>query len=250
MRSADLTLHLPRMGAALAIAVAGWVAWPLFTELTDAGFSAIANAFVGSLTFGEGGHVALRPAMDHDHDYNASWSTLLELRIDGIDDRNLVRINPRRLVYLPCLLLAAVVLASPLTPRRKAVALIAGCALLISAALLSIWLIAAWLFARIPGLVYELSGLEQRMLRFGYEAWVSAIGSRVVAPIVVSAALIGLLSERRSSSRPLARPTRPRRPRAHAPSRARPRNRHAGPTAGRRATPARATRGARRAGTA
>lgn len=204
------------MGYALAIVALGVAAWPALGEASDSAFRVLANGILGGTTFGAGGHVAFEPVAPREvsstaHDDDASWSTRLELRIDGIPARESVRMNARRLLYLPTVLLLAIVLASPLRGRRKALALALGAAVLFAAALLSSWLTAVWLFAAAPGLVYDLTGAERAALRFAYEAWVSALGNRYVLPIFTAATLIVLL---RSSHRPASARRRARSARA------------------------------------
>lgn len=227
-------LRLPwrRLGLGLAVALSGVALWPLLGGAADATFRAVANETVGDLTFGSGGHVAFHPAAAHlvtTAGDDASWSTQVERRIDGVEPRNRIRINARRLLYLPCVILAAIVLASALPPRRKAVALGIGGAILMFAALASSWLLSAWLFARVPGLVYDLSSFEARALGFGYEAWATALGNRFVAPVFVGAALVLLLSRRGPETRaaaatlPASWKTNVRRSKDHRASRPRPR---------------------------
>lgn len=189
-----------RAALACSVALAGVLSWPVLGGASEATLRTASNGLIGRLTFGQGGHaafrrvterkVARRPAYDDD----ASWSTHVELRIDGFDDRSRVRINARRLIYLPCVTLAALVLASPLSWRRKALALALGFWLLIGAALLSVWLMVAWLFALVPGLVYDLSAFERLALDFGYEALVTALGNRYITPLVIAVVLILSLS--------------------------------------------------------
>lgn len=196
-----------RLAAVTALVLLGVLSWPLLRAPSEALFRAAGNATLGQLTFGMGGHIRFMPAKpraasDH-HDEDESWSTRVELSIEDSEDRHGIRMNARRIVYLPCVILAALVLASPLAWRRKALALALGAVLLLASALLSAWLTAAWLFARVPGLIYELSELEQSMLSFGYEAWVTALGNRYLAPIVIAAVLIPalLVPQRRASAR-------------------------------------------------
>jgi hypothetical protein len=191
------------------------LSWPLLRAPAEAVFRGAATAVLGELTFGMGGHVVFMPAKpraaSERFDDDDSWSTRVELRIDGADDRHGIRMNARRLLYLPCVILAALVLASPLSWRRKAVAFALGAVLLVASALLSAWLTAAWLFARVPGLVYELTELEQSMLNFGYEAWVTALGNRYLAPIVLAVALVLALMRGDAPAPPAVSP-RPKQP--------------------------------------
>jgi len=204
LRSEPL-LSWRRLVGACALVLLGVLAWPLMRASAEAVFRGAATATLGELTFGMGGHVAFLPAKPRAprerYDEDDSWSTRVELRIDGAEGRYGIRMNARRLVYLPCVVLVALVLASPLSAQRKVIALALGAALVLASALLSAWLTAAWLFARAPGLVYALDGFEQRLLDFGYEAWVTALGNRFIVPIMIAAVLIPALAQRRASAR-------------------------------------------------
>lgn len=197
-----------RLASVVALVLLGVLSWPLLRAPSEALFRAAGTATLGQLTFGMGGHAAFMPAKPRAasdrHDEDDSWSTRVELSIEDSDAREGIRMNARRLVYLPCVILAALVLASPLSWRRKALAFALGAVLLLASALLSAWLTVAWLFARVPGLIYELSDVEQSTLSFGYEAWVTALGNRFIAPIVISSALVLALMGGDSPASPAA----------------------------------------------
>lgn len=200
----------PRQLALRALAAAGLLAlgvalWPVLGGASDAGFRALARSTVGQLSFGDGGFIELEPiaaAPQASEVLESSWSTRLILGIEGVPHRNHVRLNARRLAYLPLVVLASIVLVSPLTGRRKLVALAAGGGLTLLSALLTVWLTATWLFARVDGLVYQLSSLERHALDFGYEAWVTALGNRYAAPIAIAAVLIVALLPSAGQARP------------------------------------------------
>jgi hypothetical protein len=184
-----------RLALAALIMLAGWALWPSCARPFSAAFRAAANGSLGATTFGRGGHAAFLPASrtvarPSSSRVEASWDTAVELRIDGVDKRHRVRMNPRRLAYLPLCLFAALVLAARLAPRRKAICLLPGLLALIVVAHASVWITVSWLFARVPGLVYDLSGFESALLAFAYEALVTSPANKFVCPILLAAALV------------------------------------------------------------
>jgi hypothetical protein len=178
---------------ALAIVAAGLLAWTVVQSGFGSLFSGAANVALGDHVFGRGGHatfVSGQPARAGGLDDDASWDTSVRLSIDGVPESQAVRVNPRRLAFLPLLFLTALICAAPLPARRRLICLAAGAGVITIVALASLWIIVAWLFARVPGLVYELSPFQQHTLDFAYEAFVTSIGLKFVIPLLLAAALV------------------------------------------------------------
>ncbi len=182
-----------RIGTFVGIVVLGFLLWPLLSGPYTSAFQASANAVVGSLTFGKGGHALFLPMPEQeraDTGRDASWDAPVELSIEGIEKKHVVSVNPRRLAYVPWLCFAALVVAAPLRRPGKASCLAIGSAILAPIAFVSLWIIVAWLFARVPGLVYDLDGWQKTLLNLSYEAFVTPLGNKFVLPVLLAAGLV------------------------------------------------------------
>ncbi len=189
MRTDAVTL---RFAAALALVITALLFWPVLERPTAASFRSVVGAALEPWTFGKGGHVVLIPAA-HPHatvSAAASWDTQLELHIDGVEQRHRVALNPRRLCFLPGLLCSAVIVASPVSWRRKGLCIALSTITVMLLAIANVWMIAAWLFARVPGLIYDPSAWQRTMLDFGYEALVTSLATKFIAPVGVTIAIV------------------------------------------------------------
>lgn len=198
------TLILRGLVNAAAVVLVGLLAWPIVRPAFSVIFESSANAVLGSTTFGSGGHarftsVSRRNAHQGSGLDDNSWDTAVRLSVAGLSETNVITINPRRLAYLPILFFLAAVTSAPLSPRRKMVCLATGAPVVVLVAAASVWITVAWLFARVPGLVYQLSPAWQTALDVGYEAFVTSIGNKYVIPLILAAALVvwQLRAERR-----------------------------------------------------
>lgn len=158
------------------------------------GFVELAQASIGGLRFGRGGRAKFERAPNRraTQDAAGSWDTRVELSIEGVFARHRVALNPRRLAYLPCIFFVACIGTAPLPLGRKASCVLFGLALLALLALASLWIIVAWIFAQVPGLVYDLSPLQRFALNLGYEGFVTPIGNKFVIPVVLAVLLVTL----------------------------------------------------------
>jgi hypothetical protein len=111
------------------------------------------------------------------------------LSIEGIEKAHSIALNPRRLLYVPLCTLLACVLAMPLPNAARRRALACGSLILVGISLSSVWLIAAFLFAQVPGLVYELSPAESSLLRLLYEGWITPLSNKFIVPLLLAYAL-------------------------------------------------------------
>jgi hypothetical protein len=203
-------LRAPALFAALLFVgiCAWWLCEGAFAQL----FRALCTLALSPLTFGEGGHVQFSAALPSQSlERAASWDVSMVLGIEGAEATHSIALNPRRLLYLPLLTLFACVLAAPLSLswRARRRALWVGTSILVLIALLSVYLIAVFLFAKVPGLVYTLSPWQSSALRVAYEGWVTPLTNKFVLPLLLAAALLAWQSAppsdlRREARTPLA----------------------------------------------
>jgi hypothetical protein len=214
MASAGLAKRAAKLFSVLAV---GLLVWPLIGHEFSAGFQGLASTAFDGHEFGTGGYVRFLPR-EHTRstvDRDESWNTGAELRIDGVEKRNSVLLNPRRLAYLPFVFLAGILAAMGLPHRRALLAFGLGSVLLCFVALGSVWLVVAWLFARVPGLVYTLAGWQEALLRLLYEAFVTPIANKFIIAMVVAgvcAQVVKFGLERRSMPQAVANSAPPRAP--------------------------------------
>jgi lysylphosphatidylglycerol synthetase-like protein (DUF2156 family) len=88
-------------------------------------------------------------------------------------------------LYLPLLTLLASVLAMPLPNSARRRSFGVGALVLLACALSSVWVIGAFLFAQVPGLVYDLSPTESSLLRLCYEGWVTPLTNKFMMPLLL-----------------------------------------------------------------
>ena len=180
-----------RLLLAAAIFSVGTLVWTWLEDPFELAFQRTATVLLAPLTFGAGGHVgterSLEPASSS-HERDASWGTRLVLRIEGVQKTHAVAINPRRLLYLPLVCFGACLVAAPLSRRRRLWAIAVGVPLLTGFALFAVWVIAVWLFARVPGLVYDLAPWQRDVLRLAYEGWVTPLSNKFALPILIALA--------------------------------------------------------------
>jgi hypothetical protein len=203
---AELRLALPpaqlsrRALVILALVFAlGLPAWSVLAAQFAYGFRALCALSLAPLTFGEGGHVQFVMALPARSLERAdSWDVSMVLGIEGVTATHSVALNSRRLLYLPLLTLLACVVAAPfpLSKRQRAIAGLVGAALLALIALLAVWVIAAFLFAKVPGLVYTLTPWQHGALRLAYEGWVTPLTNKFVMPILLAGGLLAWQSQR------------------------------------------------------
>jgi hypothetical protein len=192
----ELALRGPlakRIGTFVVVVILGFVLWPLLSDAYTSSFQASANALLGGMRFGKGGHALFLPASNQQAastGRDASWEAPVELSIEGVEKKHVVSVNPRRLAYLPWFCFAALVAATPLRASAKAKCLLVGSALLGLIALVSVWVIIAWIFARVPGLVYDLESWERTLLDLSYEAFVTPMGNKFVLPLILAVGLV------------------------------------------------------------
>jgi hypothetical protein len=189
----------PLLRFVVALLFGLWIWRPLSAPV--AGVMALAaNYTVGALTMGKGGHIVLHAtaparagadvgatAREQDEHHAASWDTRMTLQIEGVAPTHAVRVSPRRLLYLPLVFYLALLIALPLETERRWRALALGLPLLLAAALVSVWITAAWIFMRVPDLVYPAS--HEPWLSFLYESWVTPLANKFILPLLLVVAI-------------------------------------------------------------
>ncbi|MFT3927726.1 MAG: hypothetical protein QM778_34685 [Myxococcales bacterium] len=177
------SLRGPLLRFTVVLLLGLWIWQPLRPPLTQA-FSHLANVTLGELTLGSGGHIDVQPARATSQEIS-SWDTVLTLRVEGIAQAHSVRVNPRRLLYLPVTVLVALVMAVPFEPRRRWRALALGLPVLAMSALVCVWITAAWVFSRVPDLVYPAS--QAAWVAWLYESWVTPLANKFLLPLALMA---------------------------------------------------------------
>jgi hypothetical protein len=198
----------------LLVLVLGWFAWPIVGFGFSSAFQGVASLALGDVEFGRGGHAeflgARRTQPDQTVEKDESWNARVALSIEGVTQRHTISVNPRRLAYLPLLFFTAFLLAAPLPARRRVHGLTLGYATLLAIALISLWITIAWLFARVPGLVYDLSAWQGSLLHVLYEGFVTPIANKFIVPLALGVAFVSFHRRQTAQARvelPPAEPT-------------------------------------------
>jgi len=167
------------------------------------GFCDAANALLRLWTFGQGGHAALVAAplrAGIDADANATWDATLLLSIDGVPQVQRLLVNPRRLFFLPLVVFSALTFA--LAPRPGALyRWLFGASMLAAFAVGSLGWTAAWVFMRVPGLVYTPGAAATRLVHLVYEGLVAPPSAKLLLPVALAFALHALSVEARTEPR-------------------------------------------------
>lgn len=181
-----------------AIVCVGLLPWPGVQQGCSALFRPVANLVLTNMEFGAPGglgtgHVRLLAATRahvQRADDGPAWDTVLELRVTGVDKVQTVFVSPRRSFYLPLLFLLASIGVVPLPRRRKWLCAGVGVSLLVAYALGTLCLTSMWIFARVPGLVYTLTPVQQLTIELAYRGLVTPMSHRIVVPLLVACGLL------------------------------------------------------------
>lgn len=204
---------LPVLRALLTL-LFGLLLWSVAGELFSAAFRAVAGLAFRTLEFGNGGHAELvpsYPAQAVSAARDETWNVQVLLSVDGIAKTHAVTINPRRLLFLPWLLLSALFAATAMHIRAKLIGFAVGSVCLLGNALVSLWIMIAWLFARVPGLVYTLADWQLTTLHILYEGYVTPMANKLIVPLflwVISVLLYRTFSAHSADSPSDARSSR------------------------------------------
>jgi hypothetical protein len=188
--------------------------WPS-AQLRGAASAALApalSACLAPLEFGYGGRAQVLPSIVSEvrrAGENVSSDALLRLTIDGYANDSISTINLRRDVYLPLLLVLALLLSAPSSRRRRAWALALALPGVFSLCVLSLYLTACWLFAHQVPDIYPLSAPQLRLLDALVSTLLMPPSLRFFVPLAVgwvALSLAGLVEAPARRSLPAAPP--------------------------------------------
>jgi hypothetical protein len=186
------------------IALGAWPA-PAIALGVSAAYSWTANPVLERITFGHRGHARLQtlPEIKRRESDNVTGDTLLALSVDGYRGTVPLGISVRRDVYLPLLILVALLLAFPrLRPGQRLTCLALAVPITVAAGIAANALVAAWTFSTQLRGVYPPQPVTRRIIAFAYGALLSPPGNRFIAPLALGAGLIAWQLKQRRRDRP------------------------------------------------
>ena len=191
-RRAQIQAHLGRglralgLGALLLLATSGF----------RSGLTSVAAAWleasIGQIDFGAQGRVSVAIARGKtDPALDQSWDTEIWLSDQQTGLATMFLLNPRRIFFVPLVLLATLVFAAPLPRRRQLIALAVGAAALLAHLLLFTALIVISTFSAEPNMtVYALGPVERTVLDLAMKALVNPPGNRFILPLFLALLVI------------------------------------------------------------
>ncbi len=182
-----------RVGLFLGILALGAWPSPRVALSFSAAYSALANLVLAGHTFGERGRAVLVPLreINRREGDNVTADAVLALSVEGYTGSLPLGISLRRDVYLPLLIVLALIAAFPLQTKQRLRCLALGVPTTLAAGITANWLVAAWTFSVELNGVYPASPTEKRLVEWAYGALLAPPGNRFIAPIALAAALIG-----------------------------------------------------------
>jgi hypothetical protein len=180
------------LGLFAGLLVLGAWPWPRVALAFSAVYCPIANLVLGGRTFGDGGHARLVPVQEirRKESDNVTADALLSLTVDGFAGALPLGVSLRRDVYLPLLILVALIASSPLPIRRRLTCLGVGVPLTLGAGMAASALVVMWTFMTQLRGVYPPSPVTRWIVDFAYGALLSPPGNRFIAPLALSALLV------------------------------------------------------------
>ena len=190
------------LGLFLAIVAVG--AWPS-TKVAlgfSAGYCMLANQVIERITFGQRGHARLDalPTISRRDSDNVTADTILSLSVDGYRGTMPLGISLRRDVYLPLLIVVALIVAFPMRVRQRLECLALAGPITLAAGMAANALVAAWTFSVELKGIYPPGTFAYALRNFAYGALLLPPGNRFVAPIALGAALIAWVLPRRPAA--------------------------------------------------
>ena len=191
-------LWLRALGFLLLLSVAGW---PWTT--VEVGFSRVVSA-LGNVCLGTSRWapaqlelIALGVPSQHGASDNVQADTQLLLRLPHPAREARLGLSLRRDAYLPLVIFVAATLVLPLPRRTRLRCLVLGIPLVLAVAILSLAILATFLLARVPGA--GVAAWRAELCQFLFDIWLTPPGNRVIAPLLLAAAL-GLSAEGRGGA--------------------------------------------------
>lgn len=187
------------------VTLLGWLAWPGLAAPFARAFCGLNEAVLTEAALGEGSHLSIEyaPLRAQQGDLDASWNARLRLRVDGARSPHPVRLNPRRLAYLPWLLFAALMTALPLRLRLRAACFMLGSLCVLLNAMASVWLTALWLFVHNAAAGRTLDSWRRSLVDFAYEGVVTPLGNKLIFAMMTAVLLALLANSLERRHRPL-----------------------------------------------
>jgi len=189
-------LSVRRIGASVSlflgiIAVGAWPSTRIALGFS-AGYCALANLVIERVTFGERGHARLDalPTINRRDSDNVTSDTILSLPVDGYRGTIPLGISLRRDVYLPLLIVAALIVAFPLRVRQRLTCLALAGLVTLAAGTAANALVVAWTFSVELKGIYPTGTGATAIRNFAYGALLLPPGNRFVAPLALGVGLI------------------------------------------------------------
>ena len=188
------------LGAALFAALLFLGGWPsaAVARAFSAAYCPLANLLIAHQTFGRGGRARLAPVdrIQRGDGDNVTADATIALRVDGYQGALPLGMSLRRDVYLPLLILTALLIATPLGLRRRLLGLAVAVPVLLLWSLVVIQILVVWLFATKLAGIYAISPRELRVVDLAYEALLAPPGNRFIVPMVVGIGAIAWQASR------------------------------------------------------
>jgi hypothetical protein len=189
-------------------------AWPSTSvELAfSAAYCRCANLVLDQVTFGGRGHAHLNAlsSIDRRATDNVTADAVLALSVDHYRGSLPLGISLRRDVYLPLLIVLALIAAVPLPVRQRLTCLPIAAGVTMVAGIAANALVAAWTFSVELKGIYAPGSTATALRSFAYSALLLPPGNRFVAPLVLGLGLVAWVSGvRRLGRRAAARDVAP-----------------------------------------
>lgn len=191
-RSLARDLIILSVGAALLL-LPGDRLRPAFSQ----GFCAVMNLLVGHVTFGAGGHVQFQaktqavPRAPEATAVPGGWDAEVHLTDEGTHASTVFLLNARGVGFIPLVLMAALIMLTPLDRRRAAVAGAVGSAALVGVVVGWTLLLLISTFSNETSMtVYQLRPLLKSALDLAINTIVIPPVARFVAPLALGVSIV------------------------------------------------------------
>jgi hypothetical protein len=183
---------LRSVGIFLVVFGLGACPWPRVAPAFSAAYCPMANLVLDAHTFGNRGHARLVPLLEIKRQTSDSVTAdaVLSFAVEGFSGALPLGVSLRRDVYLPLLLLLALIVSFPLRARRCMICLGVGIPITLGAGVAANCLVAAWTFLTQLKGVYPPSPVTRGIADLSYRALLQPPGNRFIAPIALGAVLL------------------------------------------------------------
>jgi DNA-binding MarR family transcriptional regulator len=180
------------LGLFLGILALGAWPWPGVAVGFSAVYCPMANLVLVGHTFGDRGHarlIAVREIRRKESD-QVTADAVLSLAVAGYSGTLPLGVSLRRDVYLPLLILMALIVSFPLPPVRRLICLGVGVPTTLAAGIAANGLVVAWTFMTQLKGIYPAAPAMTKITELAYGAILLPPGNRFIAPIALGAALL------------------------------------------------------------